>query len=143
MTNSCTTTLGKIADISTGKSNVVDSTDTGLYPFYDRSQQVKHSNRFLFDVTNAIIVPGEGTKFIPRMAHGKFDLHQRAYAIIPDSSVSAEYVYYAILNAYDYFTVVSTGSTVPSLRLGMFENMPITLPDLSTQLRIAGVMTWS
>ena len=135
--------LGEIAHVTTGKSNVEDATETGIYPFYDRSQIVKRSNRFLFDVPSAIIVPGEGTQFIPRIAHGKFDLHQRAYVVIPREEVSAEYIYYAILNSHGYFSKVSTGSTVSSLRLGMFLHMPIHLPDLPTQLRIAGVMVWS
>ena len=134
------TTLGNIAFISTGKSNVVDTTENGPYPFYDRSQQIKYSHRFLFDVPAAIIIPGEGTEFIPRMAYGKFDLHQRAYAIVPNESVSAKYVYYVILNAHYYFSMVSTGSTVSSLRLDMFKNMPISLPNYSIQLRIADVI---
>ena len=132
--------LGEIAHVTTGKSNVEDATETGIYPFYDRSQVIKRSNRFLFDVPSAIIVPGEGTQFIPRIAHGKFDLHQRAYAVILREDVSAEYIYYAILNAHEYFATVATGSTVSSLRLGMFLHMPIHLPDLPTQLRIAGVL---
>ena len=135
-----TVELGTLASISTGKSNVVDATNTGKYPFYDRSQVVKRSNRYLFDVPSAIIVPGEGTSFIPRLAHGKFDLHQRAYAVIPNEKAHAEYLYYAILNAHKYFLMVSAGSTVPSLRLGMFEHMPILLPPLPEQKRIAGVL---
>ena len=132
--------LKALATITTGKSNVEDASSSGEYPFYDRSQIVKKSNRWLFDVPAAIIVPGEGSSFIPRIAHGKFDLHQRTYAIIPHGEVSAEYLYYAILNAHEYFVTVATGSTVPSLRLWMFEEMPIQLPDMPTQLRIAGTI---
>ncbi len=133
--------LGTIADITTGKSNVVDSLKDGLYPFYDRSDLVKRSNRYLYDVESAIIMPGESSTFLPKMAYGKFDLHQRAYAIFPHNGIYPEYLYYYILYAHDYFKIVSTGSTVASLRLGMFLDMPIQLPTFENQQKIASILS--
>ena len=133
--------LGTIADITTGKSNVVDSLKDGLYPFYDRSDLVKRSNRYLYDVESAIIMPGESSTFLPKMAYGKFDLHQRAYAIFPHNGIYPEYLYYYILYAHDYFKIVSTGSTVASLRLGMFLDMPIQLPSFDNQQKIASILS--
>lgn len=129
--------LAEIADISTGSSNVVDSATEGQFPFYDRSDKVKKSNKWLYDVPDAIIVPGESSTFIPKMAHGKFDLHQRAYAIFPKDKVEPSFLYYTILNSHKYFAKVATGSTVLSLRLGMFQDMPIYLPPKATQRHIA------
>jgi len=74
--------LGEVAFITTGKSNREDSLkEDGIYTFFDRSEDIRTSNKYLFD-TEAIIVGGEGQKFIPKYFVGKFDLHQRAYAIM-------------------------------------------------------------
>ncbi len=74
------TTLGQIAEISTGKSNTEDAVPNGKYAFFDRSKIIKRSNQYLFDC-DAIIIAGEGQTFLPKFYSGKFDLHQRAYAI--------------------------------------------------------------
>jgi type I restriction enzyme S subunit len=72
--------LGEIATVKTGSSNRQDSTLVGEFVFFDRSQDIRTSNIYLFD-KEAIIVPGEGQEFIPKYYIGKFDLHQRTYAI--------------------------------------------------------------
>ncbi len=139
--------LGDVADVATGNSNREDAVEGGKYPLYDRSPEVKRSNRYLFDFpAGAVIVPGEGQAFVPRFALGKFDLHQRAYAVSPKHvrgntlEVNAHYLYYSLMDNRDYFARVATGSTVKSLRQWMFHEMPISLPPLSEQERIAGVL---
>ena len=132
--------LMELSEVTTGASNTVDAKDTGQYPFYDRSQVVKRSDKYLFD-TEAIIVPGEGMEFIPRYANGKFDLHQRAYAVIPNSNVDGKYLYYAILNNRKHFSQVATGSTVKSLRLKSFELMEIPLVDFDNQRKISSILS--
>ena len=132
--------LLSVADITTGSSNTVDAKDNGAYPFYDRSQVIKRSDKYLFDC-EAVIVPGEGVDFIPRYASGKFDLHQRAYAVFPKESVNGKYLYYAILNNKNHFAQVATGSTVKSLRLKSFELMEIPFVDLDTQIKISKILS--
>ena len=71
--------LGDIATITNGNSNVQDASveyRVGLYPFFDRSEDVKYLPTFLFD-KESIIYPGEGTEFMPRYYNGIFALHQR------------------------------------------------------------------
>ena len=75
--------MGDIVTITNGNSNVQDAvtqSKDGLYPFFDRSDDIKYLPTFLFD-KEAIIYPGEGTEFMPRYFKGKFALHQRCYAI--------------------------------------------------------------
>ncbi|ASC07154.1 Type I site-specific deoxyribonuclease (plasmid) [Acetobacter pasteurianus subsp. pasteurianus] len=57
--------LGDIADIQTGSSNRQDSLTNGEYTFFDRSEDIRTSNRYLFDC-EAVIVPGEGQDFVPK-----------------------------------------------------------------------------
>lgn len=139
--------LKDVADVSTGASNSEDAVENGMYPLYDRSPEVKRSNRYLFDFPNgAVIVPGEGKTFNPRFARGKFDLHQRAYEVSPREDektackVNAHYLYYVLTHNQDYFARVATGSTVKSLRQWMFLEMPIPLPPVEEQERIAEVL---
>ena len=133
--------LGEIADIKSGKRNSEDAVEHGEYPLFDRSQVIKRSNQNLFDTT-AIIVAGEGKDFNPRYYQGKFDLHQRAYAIFNFSDqTESKYMYYYFVNNKNYFISVAVGSTVPSLRLNHFQNFPITLPPLPEQKAIAEILS--
>lgn len=131
--------LTDVAAVTTGKTNRQDAVENGKYPLFDRSQETKRSNRYLFDAA-AVIVPGEGQEFIPRFFEGKFDLHQRAYAVIPNKGVNPRFIYYAILWRRAHFARVAVGSTVKSLRLASFESMSIPLPELETQNRIAHIL---
>ena len=133
--------LGDIADITTGNSNRIDSTiGDGAYTFFDRSQDIRTSDIYLFDC-EAVIVAGEGQEFIPKHFIGKFDLHQRTYAIIKFKSASGKYLFYYIHNFRYYFLSQAVGSTVKSLRLPMFQQMPIQLPSLPEQTKIANFLT--
>lgn len=129
--------LGNIAIIKNGKCNRQDAVLNGKYPLFDRSQVTKASNEYLFDCS-AIIVPGEGKEFIPRFYQGKFNLHQRCYCIQSKNNdqVSIKYLYYNILFNQDYFARVAVGSTVPSLRLGLFENMELKIHTPTEQRHI-------
>lgn len=72
--------LGDIADIGTGNGNTNEGLDTGKYPFFVRSQDIKYKNEYDFDET-AIITSGDGVGVgkIFHFVSGKYALHQRAY----------------------------------------------------------------
>ncbi|WP_185269160.1 restriction endonuclease subunit S [Elizabethkingia anophelis] len=132
--------LGDISTITTGSSNREDSILNGEYTFFDRSQDIRTSSRFLFD-KEAVIVPGEGQEFIPKYFIGKFDLHQRTYAIFDFRGINGKYLYYHLLNDDKYLQSQAVGSTVKSLRLPMFQSMPIKSPCLDEQTTIANFLS--
>ncbi|QPQ53735.1 restriction endonuclease subunit S [Chryseobacterium indologenes] len=132
--------LGEISTITTGSSNREDSILNGEYTFFDRSQDIRTSSRFLFD-KEAVIVPGEGQEFIPKYFIGKFDLHQRTYAIFDFRGINGKYLYYHLLNDDKYLQSKAVGSTVKSLRLPMFQSMPIKSPCLDEQTTIANFLS--
>ena len=119
--------LGDLATISTGKCNREDAEDDGIYPLFDRSQEIKKSNTWIKDC-EAIIVPGEGTSFMPRYYKGKFNLHQRCYCVEPSNSNCGAFLFYTLKLNRKYFLSVATGATVPSLRLGNFLSMKFIYP---------------
>src|SRR5690606_33473600 len=73
--------LGEITKISTGSSNRQDSRLDGKYTFFDRSEDIRKSNIYLFD-GEAVIVPGEGQNFKPKYIMGKCDRHARTFEIM-------------------------------------------------------------
>ena len=134
--------LGELANIKTGKTNVQDAVENGKYPLFDRSGELKRSNKYLFDA-EAVIVPGEGKDFLPKYYIGKFDLHQRTYAIFNfKSDLKGRYLYFAMFILRHYLKEWAVGSTVLSLRLPIFKHLPIPLPPPPEQSRIATVLSW-
>lgn len=121
--------LGDYANISTGKCNREDAEEDGIYPLFDRSQEIKKSSKWIKDC-EAIIVPGEGTSFIPRYYKGKFNLHQRCYCIEPIIKDTGFYLFYSIMLNRKYFLSVATGATVPSLRQNNFTKMKLIIAEL-------------
>src|SRR5690554_4120039 len=119
-------TLSGIRDITNGKANAQDHVDNGRYPLFDRSEVIKASDEFIFDC-EAVIIPGEGMRFIPKYYEGKFNLHQRAYAL-KDFSCSGQFVYYSMLHRSTLLSQKAVQSTVLSLRLPILQDFPIEIP---------------
>ena len=128
--------MGDIVTITNGNSNVQDAitqSKDGLYPFFDRSEDIKYLPTFLFD-KEAIIYPGEGTEFMPRYFKGKFALHQRCYAIFDfNEIINARFLYFFLKTRNTYFVKNAVGSTVPSLRLDTFQKLKVIIPSKKIQ----------
>ena len=136
--------LGDIATISNGNSNVQDAITEfrkGLYPFFDRSDEIKYLPTFLFN-KEAIIYPGEGTEFMPRYYNGKFALHQRCYAIFDfKEDVNPQYLYFLLKTQNTYFIKNAVGSTVPSLRIDTFQKLKVIMPSLKIQHNVSSFLS--
>lgn len=132
--------LGDISKITTGSSNRQDSHLNGKYTFFDRSEDIRTSDTYLFDC-EAVIVPGEGQDFVPKYFSGKFDLHQRTYAVIDFPSCHGKFLFYTIHYFRSHFLSQAVGSTVKSLRLPMFQKMKLILPTKEEQQKIASTLS--
>lgn len=119
--------LGNVANISTGKCNREDAEEDGVFPLFDRSQEIKKSSEWIKDC-EAIIVPGEGTSFMPRYYWGKFNLHQRCYCVEPKDNTIGKFLFFVLKLNRKYFLSVATGATVPSLRYNNFAKMQFVMP---------------
>ena len=131
--------LGEVAKITTGNSNVQDASDDGVYPFFDRSGEIKRSERYFLD-TEAVIVPGEGSDFFPKYFKGKFDLHQRTYAIFNFKGLDGRFLYYLMHLLRVNLIRIAVGTTVLSLRLPHFQNLEFPLPPIPEQRKIAQIL---
>lgn len=135
--------LGDIAHITNGIGDVQDANTEykkDWYPFFDRSEELKWFPTYSFD-KEAIIYAGEGQSFYPRYYKGKFALHQRCYAITDFAScILPKYCYHFMNTLNSYFVRKSVGSTVPSLRMDIFQKAEIKLPPISIQQHICKII---
>ena len=136
--------LGEIANIKTGGRNNQDKIAEGEYPFFVRSATVESINSYSHDC-EAILVPGEGgIGSIFHYINGRFDVHQRVYAITQFSpEVSGKFVYlYMTMKFGAHAMQNSVKATVDSLRLPTFQNFEVTMPPtVEEQTAIATVLS--
>ena len=141
---SVTRRLGEISQIKTGGRNNQDKVGDGTYPFFVRSSTVERIDTYTYDC-EAVLVPGEGNiGSIFHYINGRFDVHQRVYAITRFSpEVSAKFIYYYLAGNFGRHALQHTvKATVDSLRLPTFQDFELTLPtDLSEQESIATVLS--
>ncbi len=136
--------LGDIAHIKTGSRNNQDKKEDGEYPFFVRSATVEKINSYSHDC-EAILIPGEGG--IGNIFHyisGRFDVHQRVYAITQfQPEVVGKFIYYYIaMNFGAHAMENSVKATVDSLRLPTFQDFEIKLPpEAKEQTAIATILS--
>jgi type I restriction enzyme, S subunit len=136
--------LGEIAHVKTGGRNNQDKIEEGEYPFFVRSATVERINSYSYDC-EAILVPGEGG--IGNIFHyirGRFDVHQRVYAITQFSTeTSGRFVYFYMAEKFGTHAMQnSVKATVDSLRLPMFQNFELVMPPtIEEQTAIAAILS--
>ncbi|MCA1714175.1 MAG: restriction endonuclease subunit S, partial [Gammaproteobacteria bacterium] len=125
--------------ITNGKANAEDHEEDGIYPLFDRSETVKKSQAYTFD-GEVVILPGEGMRFQPRYYEGKFNLHQRAYALMQFQQ-NAKFVFHTLDYMKDEIARKAVKSTVLSLRLPIIKEFEIALPKAEEQDKIADCLS--
>jgi len=136
--------LGEVTHIKTGSRNNEDKVEDGQYPFFVRSEIVERINSYSHDC-EAILVPGEGRiGSIFHYIHGRFDVHQRVYAITQfKSEICAKFVHFYMMMNFGAWAMQNTvKATVDSLRLPTFLNFEMRVPPTKDeQAAIADALT--
>jgi len=136
--------LGEVAHIKTGKRNNEDKIEDGTYPFFVRSEDVERINSYSHDC-EAILVPGEGRiGDIFHYINGRFDVHQRVYAITQfKSGMSAKFVHVYMAMHFGVWAMQNTvKATVDSLRLPTFQTFEMRVPPThEEQTAIANILS--
>lgn len=131
--------LKEIADISTGSHNTNEGVESGMYPFYVRSQEPLTLNSYDYDET-AIITAGDGVGVgkVFHFVNGKYALHQRAYRIHANTTkVEDKFLYYYFCtNFMKYIEKTMFKGSVPSIRRPMLNAFKIPVPPLEVQQEI-------
>ena len=127
-----------ISRIETGSKNTEDATNDGKYPFFVRAQTVEHISSYAFDC-EAVLTAGDGVGVGKVFHHytGKFDVHQRVYALTDFRDVLGRFLF---LYMRELFYRVALGgdakSTVDSLRRHNFTDLAIAFPSAIEQQAI-------
>ncbi len=136
--------VSEISRITTGNKNTQDRIENGIYPFFVRSQTIEHLNSFSFE-GEAVLTAGDGVG-VGKVFHyinGKFDYHQRVYAISHfDTNVYGFYFFkYFQNNFYNRIMQMTAKSSVDSVRMETIADMLIPLPPLPEQEAIAEALS--
>ena len=134
--------LNDLADIGTGSSNTNEGLESGKYPFFVRSQEVRYKDTFEFDET-AIITSGDGN--VGKIFHyveGKYALHQRAYRIhVTSDALHPRFLFHYMKSSFEnYIKKNAVHSSVSSIRRPMLERYPVPIVPLQKQRKIIEIL---
>ena len=134
-------TLKDAVTFRTGKLNSNAATKNGKYPFFTCSQDVYKTDTYSFD-TECVLLGGNNADAVYPIFYfkGKFDAYQRTY-VIESKDNNIRFLYYALTEKLNELRSRSTGSATKFLTLKILNQIPVSLPDYSTQHRIADILS--
>lgn len=138
--NWLTKRLRFVCDVTTGGKDTVNATPNGAYPFYVRSQEVARIDTYSADC-EAILTAGDGAGVgkVYHYTNGKFDFHQRVYMMYNFRHVSGKFLFYFVSSLFSAVALDGGAkSTVDSLRMPVFKNFQIAIPNAHQQDEIVG-----
>lgn len=141
--------LGEVIDIFDSQRVPLNSGERherqGPYPYYGAQGVIDHVDDFLFS-GRYILVAEDGenlnSKKLPLalIAEGKFWVNNHAHIIRGKEGVVDDIFLHACLNWVDIKPFI-TGAAQPKLSQGNLRLIEIPVPDLTTQRRIAGILS--
>jgi type I restriction enzyme S subunit len=138
-----TVPLGDVASFKTGKLDSNAAEQGGKYPFFTCSPNTLAINSFAFDA-EAVILAGNNANGVFSCKHysGKFNAYQRTYVIEPlsKSIASCRYLFFVISHQVNHLKELSVGSATKFLTKTILNNLPVALPRLEEQERIAELL---
>lgn len=135
--------LGEIARFQTGKLNSNAAIEGGIYPFFTCSPTTLHIDNYAFD-QEAILLAGNNAEgnFSIKYYNGKFNAYQRTYVIEAITEYcETRYLFYSLKLYLQHFKYISQGTSTKFLTASILRNIPISLPPLETQKRIADILS--
>jgi len=128
--------LGNLVDIKTGKLDANAAIEGGFYPFFTCSREIYTINHYAFDC-EAILLAGNNAvgDFNVKHYHGKFNAYQRTYVITVNekNKILYRFLYFQLLKSLAKFKSQSVGTGTKFLKLGMIQNMEVSLPEIKEQ----------
>lgn len=131
--------LGEICEIKTGKLDANAMVDNGQYRFYTCAKEYFHIDNYYFD-TEALLISGNGANLgYIHYYSGKFNAYQRTYVLDKFS----EHILYIRFYLEQYLKRrilegKNDGNT-PYIVLSTLSDMPIAIPNIKEQIKIANV----
>lgn len=136
--------LGEVCEIKTGNKDTQNKVEDGKYPFFVRSNTVERIDSYSFD-GEAILTSGDGVGVGKNFHYinGKFDFHQRVYALRNfKEGYSSKYIYHLFSEKfYDRVRKLSAKNSVDSVRMDMISEMKVYFPLLIEQQKISSFLS--
>ena len=136
--------VAQFAKVTTGAKDTQNKVEDGKYPFFVRSQTVERINSYSYD-GEAVLTSGDGVGVGKNFHHinGKFDFHQRVYCIYDFAKDVSGMFFYLFFSEHfgERVMRMSAKNSVDSVRMAMITEMPVMLPTLPEQLRIAACLS--
>jgi type I restriction enzyme M protein len=130
--------LKELADIKTGKIDVNQAEENGMYPFFTCAKEPYRINEFAFDCEALLLAGNNATAdYDVKYYKGKFNAYQRTYIItIPNDLISYPYLQIIMESKLGHLKRNSIGSQTKYLTLGVIQSVQIPLPPLKVQQEI-------
>ena len=136
--------LENTCKVTTGGKDTQNRIDGGAYPFFVRSNTVERINSYSFD-GEAILTSGDGVGVGKNFHYinGKFDFHQRVYALLEfKENYSGKFIYQLFVEKFHKRVMrLSAKNSVDSVRMNMITEMDIGFPTLPEQQKIASFLS--
>lgn len=128
--------LGSVCNIRTGKKDVNEGNQKGIYPFFTCAEKHTYSDVFSFDC-EAILIAGNGAVGQTSYYKGKFEAYQRTYVLSNFEGVSPPYLLYVLkARLMNELSSKVLGNTIPYIKKGMLTDFQVPLPSLAIQQKI-------
>ena len=131
------TRLSDLIVIKNGKDH--QALSQGPYPVYGSGGVMRYVSEYLYD-GEAVLLPRKGTLSNIQYAKGKFwTVDTTNYAIVNKNKADTYFLYH-LLNHLD-LSGLDSGASIPSMTAVTYYSIKIDLPDLTTQKRIANILS--
>ena len=125
--------LGCLCKIRTGKKDVNEGSENGLYPFFTCAERHIYCNTYSFDA-EAILISGNANVGQTKYYKGKFEAYQRTYVLTNFAQVSVPYLYlYLSAKLSDSLAKQVQTSAMSYIKLPMLETYKVPSPKESRE----------
>lgn len=130
--------LGEIVTFQRGHDLPKDKMIDGDIPVAGSNGIIGYHNQFTKEGPG-VTIGRSGNIGIPHYYPNAYWAHNTVLYIFDFKGNDAKFMYY-LLKTFD-FTQLNTGSAVPSLNRNHIHELPVSIPDVSTQRRIAAILS--
>ena len=130
--------LGEIVTFQRGHDLPKDKMIDGDIPVAGSNGIIGYHNQFTKEGPG-VTIGRSGNIGIPHYYPNAYWAHNTVLYIVDFKGNDAKFMYY-LLKTFD-FTQLNTGSAVPSLNRNHIHELPVSIPDVSTQRRIAAILS--
>lgn len=129
--------LGEIVTIRTGKLDANAQVENGAFRFYTCAKTYSMIDNYAFD-TEALLISGNGAHVgYIHYYKGKFNAYQRTYVVEVPKADTKFIQYYLERHLKQRIEGEKNEGSMPYIVLGTLTEMPVSLPSLAEQQKIA------